>query len=191
MSAPIQSKTPQIGFKAPEFKLYDVVSGDSLSLETLMGDKGTVVMFLANHCPYVKHVQEEIVRVANDYQVIGFGFVAISSSDFEAYPEDAPQQMMKVARENDYSFPYLLDQSQAVAKAYAASCTPDFYVFDDALKMTYHGQLDDSRPQNNITLSGTSLRRALDTILSNGPPLKDQKPSVGCSIKWRKLSQNS
>ncbi|MGO2101960.1 MAG: thioredoxin family protein [Psychroflexus halocasei] len=170
----IQSKKDlQIGFKAPNFKLQDVVTGNFFNLNDLKGSKGIVIMFLNNHCPYAKHVNEEIVRVANDYRVIGFGFVAISSSDIAVYPEDSPQQMMEVAREEDYSF----DKDLSVAKAYHVKETPDFLVFDKAMEMTYHGQLDDSRPQNNIPLSGTSLRRALDAILSNRPPIENQKPS--------------
>lgn len=183
----IQSKKDlHIGFKAPDFKLQDVVSGNFFNLNDLKGSKGIVIMFLNNHCPYVKHVNEEVVRIANDYRVIGFGFVAISSSDIAVYPEDSPQQMMEVAREEDYPFPYLFDKDLSVVKAYHVKETPDFLVFDKAMEMTYHGQLDDSRPQNIIPLSGTSLRRALDAILSNRPPIENQKPSNGSLLnkKW-------
>lgn len=176
----MQSKNDlYIGFKAPDFMLQDVVSGSFFNLNDLRGSKGIVIMFLGNHCPYTKHVNEEIVRVANDYRVIGFGFVAISSSNTAIQHEDLLQQMMEVAREEDYPFPYLIDENMSIVNAYHVKGAPDFLVFDKAMKMTYHGQLDDSRLQNNIPLSGTSLRRALDAILSNRPPIKNQKPSNG------------
>ena len=175
-----------LGTKAPDFKLPDVVSGDTLSLNELKGEKGTVIMFICNHCPYVKHVNEEIVRVANDYHVLGFSFIAISSNDVKNYPQDAPDKMLENARENDYPFPYLYDESQDVARAYKAACTPDFYVFNAELVLEYRGQLDDSRPKNGIPLSGRSLREALDAIFNNREVYKDQKPSMGCNIKWRR-----
>lgn len=175
----------ELGTPAPHFKLTDAVSGNILSLSDIKGEKGTVVMFICNHCPFVIHVNEEIVRVANDYHVTGFGFVAISSNDVEKYPQDGPKQMWEVATKKHYPFPYLYDETQEVAKAYKAACTPDFYVFDAELKLVYRGQLDNSRPGNSIPVNGRDLREALDNILNNSPQRKDQKPSIGCGIKWK------
>ena len=175
----------ELGTKAPNFKLLDTVSNTALSLNDLRGSKGTIIMFICNHCPYVKHVNGEIVRLANDYRVLGFGFVAISSNDVKAYPEDSPEHMFKIARKLNYPFPYLYDETQGVARAYNAACTPDFYVFDETLELVYRGQLDDSRPKNGIPTSGRYIREALDALLNNRTVLKDQKPSMGCNIKWR------
>lgn len=174
-----------LGTSAPDFLLPDTITKDMFTLQDIRGKKGTVVMFICNHCPYVKHVNEEIVRVANDYRASGFGFVAISSNDVEKYPEDHPDLMWKVAREEKYPFPYLYDETQEVAKKYDAACTPDFYVFDADLKLVYRGQLDNSRPGNSIQVTGRDLREALDNILNNSPQRKDQKPSMGCGIKWK------
>ena len=184
MSLTLSTMLP-LGTKAPNFQLTDAVSNKPVSLQTIHGEKGTVVMIICNHCPYVKHVNDEIVRVCNDYRVTGFGFVAISSNDAVNYPEDSPQLMWETARENHYSFPYLYDESQEVAKAYDAACTPDFYLFDAELKLVYRGQLDNSRPGNGIPPNGRDLREALDNILNNNPQRKDQKPSMGCNIKWK------
>lgn len=175
----------ELGTKAPKFKLYDTVSRESYALDQLKGDKGTVIMFICNHCPYVKHVNEEIVRLANDYRILGFGFVAISSNDAKNYPADHPEEMFKTARILNYPFPYLYDETQEVARAFKAACTPDFYIFDEALKLVYRGQLDDSRPKNGIPTSGRSIREALDALLNNREVSKIQKPSMGCNIKWR------
>ena len=174
-----------IGTKAPDFSLVDAVTKNSVSLESIRGSKGTVVMFICNHCPFVKHVNEELVRLSNDYRVPGFGFVAISSNDVVNYPEDSPELMWKTAREENYPFPYLYDETQEVAKAYDAACTPDFYLFDAELKLVYRGQLDDSRPGNRIPVNGRDLREALDNILNNNPQREEQKPSIGCNIKWK------
>lgn len=174
-----------LGTKAPDFKLVDAVSNHSVSLSQVRGEKGTVVMFICNHCPFVVHVNKEMVRVANDYRVSGFGFVAISSNDVDTYPQDGPDKMRETANANSYSFPYLYDESQEVAKAYDAACTPDFFVFDAELKLVYRGQLDNSRPGNSIPVNGRDLREALDNILNNNPQRKDQKPSIGCNIKWK------
>lgn len=171
--------------KAPDFNLPDAVTSNTYSLSDLKGEKGTVVMFLSNHCPFVKHVNEEIVRVANDYRVTGFGFVAIMSNNVEAYPDDHPDLMWKAARKNHYPFPYLYDQTQEIAKAYDASCTPDFYLFNSELKLIYRGQLDNSRPGNGIPVNGRDLREALDSVLNNRNVPEPQKPSVGCNIKWK------
>jgi thiol-disulfide isomerase/thioredoxin len=178
-----------LGTTAPDFLLPDTVSSRTLSLNDIKGEKGTVIMFICNHCPFVKHVNDEIVRVANDYRVPGFGFVAISSNDAENYPQDGPELMEINALKNKFPFPYLYDQSQEVAKAYDAACTPDFYVFDDALKLVYRGQLDNSRPANGIPVNGRDLREALDNILNNNPQREDQKPSIGCNIKWKQPEQ--
>ncbi|MHA7057875.1 thioredoxin family protein [Aquimarina sp. M1] len=175
-----------LGTVAPDFSLVDAVTNDKVSLHDIKGEKGTVVMFICNHCPFVIHVNEEIVRIANDYRVQGFGFVAISSNDIENYPQDAPAHMWKIARKNKYTFPYLFDDTQEVAKAYDAACTPDFYLFDGELKLIYRGQLDDSRPGNGIPVNGRDLRQALDAVLKNSKVLEPQKPSIGCNIKWKK-----
>jgi len=175
-----------LGTKAPDFVLMDASTKKPVTLQNISGEKGTVVMFICNHCPYVKHVNEEIVRVCNDYRVSGFGFVAINSNDAIAYPEDSPIKMWDVARNNNYTFPYLYDESQEVAKAYDAACTPDFYLFDGEMKLIYRGQLDNSRPGNGIPVNGRDLREAIDNVLSNHPQRTDQKPSMGCNIKWKK-----
>ena len=174
-----------LGTVAPNFSLNDPVTNNAVSLESIRGEKGTVVMFLSNHCPYVKHVNDELVRVANDYHVTGFGFVAISSNDIENYPQDAPKFMRETARNENYRFPYLYDETQEIAKLYDAACTPDFYLFDAELKLVYRGQLDNSRPGNGIPSNGRDLREALDNILNNNSQRKDQKPSMGCNIKWK------
>ncbi len=174
-----------LGTKAPNFVLMDAITNKPISLQNVRGEKGTVVMFICNHCPFVKHVNEEIVRLCNDYRVTGFGFVAINSNDIVNYPEDSPQKMWETARKHSYSFPYLFDEDQEVAKAYDAACTPDFYLFDHELKLIYRGQLDNSRPGNGIPVNGRDLREALDNVLNNAPQRKDQKPSIGCNIKWK------
>ncbi len=180
-----ESKMLPLATKAPDFTLIDAVTNNPVSLKDVQGKKGTVVMFICNHCPFVKHVNDELVRLCNDYRVIGFGFVAISSNDAIKYPEDSPAKIWETARKNNYPFPYLYDETQEVAKAYDAACTPDFYLFDDELNLVYRGQLDDSRPGNRILVNGRDLREALDNVLNNNPQRKDQKPSIGCNIKWR------
>lgn len=171
--------------KAPNFNLLDTTTNTHLSLEASKGEKGTVIAFICNHCPFVIHVNPELVKVANDYKRKGFNFVAISSNDAKKYPQDAPDLMTKVAKENNYSFPYLYDETQEVAKAYDAACTPDFYVFNSDLKLVYRGQLDDSRPGNDTPLSGKDLRNALDALDQGEDINPDQKPSMGCNIKWK------
>ena len=174
-----------IGTQAPDFTLLDTVSGKSLTLQELKGTKGTVIMFICNHCPFVVHVNQALVKLANDYKKEGFGFIAISSNDVDNYPQDSPELMKELAERLDYPFPYLYDETQEVAKAYDAACTPDFYVFNADLKATYHGQLDDSRPGNEKPLTGQDMRNALEAILNNDSPLEYQKPSIGCNIKWK------
>ncbi len=183
--AAIPSNMLPLGTTAPDFILTDAVTNKTCALIDIKGDKGTVVMFICNHCPFVKHVNEELVRIANDYRVPGFSFVAIMSNDVEKYPNDHPDLMWKVARKFHYPFPYLYDITQEVAKAYDAACTPDFYLFDGDLKLIYRGQLDDSRPGNGIPVNGRDLREAMDAVLNNRKVSNQQKPSVGCSIKWR------
>lgn len=174
-----------LGSKAPNFDLPDTMSGNQISLDDVRGDKGTVVFFICNHCPFVIHVNTELVRLAHEYQSKGFGFVAISSNDVENYPQDGPEKMRIHATEQGYPFPYLYDESQEVAKAYDAACTPDLYVFDKDLKSVYHGQLDDSRPGNQIPVTGKDIRAVLETILSRRIYDGPQKPSMGCNIKWK------
>ncbi len=174
-----------LGTTAPSFRLPDTISGKTMSLNELKSDQATVVMFICNHCPYVKHVQTELVKLAQDYQPKGVSFGAISSNDVAQYPEDGPGPMKEVAARLGYPFPYLYDESQEVARAYRAACTPDFYIFDPDLKLVYRGQFDDSRPGNPIPVTGRDVRAALDNILAGKPVNPEQKPSIGCSIKWK------
>jgi len=174
-----------LGFTAPEFRLMDTVSGNRVSLEEIRGEKATVVMFICNHCPYVVHVREELVNLGNEYISKGIGFVAISSNDAQNYPQDGPEKMKELALEIGMPFPYLFDEDQEVAKAYHAACTPDLAVFDQELKCVYRGQLDGSRPGNNVPVTGKDMRNALDAILSGSPIPTEQMPSVGCNIKWK------
>lgn len=174
-----------IGTSAPDFRLPDAVSGENLSLREISGEKGTVIMFICNHCPFVIHVNEELVRLANDYNEKGIAFIAISSNDIDNYPQDAPPYMKQLAENIGYPFPYLYDESQEVARAYDAACTPDFYIFDAALKSVYHGQLDSSRPGNHIPVSGNDMRDALENLLNDKAPIEQQRPSIGCGIKWK------
>jgi len=174
-----------LGTKAPDFELPDTVSGKTMKLQDLKSDVATVIMFICNHCPFVKHVRHELVKLANDYQSKGISFVAISSNDVTSHPDDAPDKMKQVAEELGLPFPYLYDESQDVARAYNAACTPDFYIFDKDLKLVYRGQLDGSRPGNDVPVTGKDIRAALDNILAGQPVDSDQKPSVGCNIKWK------
>lgn len=175
----------ELGTPAPDFRLVDAMTNDLYTLEDVKGSKGTLIMFICNHCPFVKHVNEEIVRLASDYRVMGFGFAAIMSNDVNEYPEDRPELMQEHARLHQYSFPYLYDQSQEVARSYKASCTPDFFLFDGNLKLIYRGQLDDSRPGNGIPVNGRSIREAMDAVMGNKQVPPHQKPSMGCNIKWK------
>ncbi len=173
------------GSLAPNFRLPDTVSDKDLSLTDVKGEEGTVVMFICNHCPFVIHVNSELVKMANEYTAKGFGFVAISSNDVVNYPQDGPEKMKVHATEVGYPFPYLYDETQEVAKAYDAACTPDLYVFDANLKSVYHGQLDDSRPGNGKPLTGESIRVVLDSLLETQSYEGEEKPSIGCNIKWK------
>lgn len=174
-----------LGTTAPDFELLDTISDNKLSLKEIKGNKGTVVMFICNHCPFVVHVNPEITRLAREYQDKGIGFIAISSNDVENYPQDAPHLMKEKAKEEGYPFPYLYDETQRVAKAYDAACTPDFYLFDADLKLVYRGQLDNSRPGNGLPLTGEDLRKAMDALLTGTAIDPEQKPSLGCNIKWK------
>ncbi len=173
-----------LGTLAPEFSLYDTVSDKTLDLNAIKGNMGTLIMFICNHCPFVVHVNPEISAMAKEFQAKGIGFIAISSNDVTNYPQDAPHLMKKKAKEAGYSFPYLYDESQEVAKAYDAACTPDFYLFDGNLKLVYRGQMDDSRPENGIPVSGFDLRKAMNALLNKEEIDSKQKPSIGCNIKW-------
>ncbi len=174
-----------IGFTAPDFSLWDAISEKNLSLSELKSVKATVIMFICNHCPFVKHVNNELVKMANDYIPKGISFVAINSNDVENYPEDSPEKMKEYAARLNYPFPYLFDETQEVAKAYDAACTPDFYIFDQDLKCVYRGQLDESRPSNGKPVTGKDIRDALDAILNGNEVSKDQMPGIGCNIKWK------
>lgn len=181
-----ESNMLPLGTKAPDFELPDTVSGGNLRLQDIASPKATVVMFLCNHCPYVLYVNDEIVRIAREYQAKGVSFVGISSNDAETYPEDAPDKMHTHAAEVGYTFPYLYDETQDVARRYDAACTPDFYVFDGDLRLAYRGQLDGSRPKRNpVSPTGEDLRTALDAVLAGQPVGGVQRPSGGCNIKWK------
>lgn len=174
-----------LGTVAPDFTLFDTVSGDQLTLFELHGDVATVLFFICNHCPFVIHVNKELVAIANTYADKSISFIAISSNDVKNYPDDAPYLMRKRAEELQYPFPYLYDENQEVAMAYDAACTPDTYIFDNNLRLTYRGQIDDSRPDNGIPLSGSDVRHALNCLVENKENSTTQKPSMGCGIKWK------
>lgn len=174
-----------LGTAAPDFRLPDAVSGRVVSFGDCAGKKGSLVMFLCVHCPYVKHVQAGLAKLAEDYNGKGVGFVAVSSNDVAAYPEDSPENMRAMSREVGFAFPFCYDETQETAKAYAAACTPDFFLFDGARRLVYRGQMDDSRPGSGVPVTGRDLRAALDALLAGRPVPGEQKPSVGCSIKWK------
>jgi peroxiredoxin len=174
-----------LGTQAPDFYLPDTVSGKTISLDTFTGKKALLVMFICRHCPYVKHVQTELAHLGKDYVQKEVGIVAISANNAAQYPDDAPGQLKTMAQELGFSFPFCYDESQETAKAYTAACTPDFFLFDGQRKLVYRGQLDDSRPSNGKPLNGQDLRNALDAVLANQPLDQEQKPSIGCNIKWK------
>ena len=179
------TKKVALGFSAPDFNLPEPLSGKNISLNDVKGEKGTLVMFICNHCPYVKHIIHELVNIGNDYITKGMGMVAINSNDVDNYLDDHPDKMKMLAKDLNFPFPYLFDESQEVAKAYDAACTPDFDLFDEDGKCVYRGQLDGSRPGNNIPVTGTDLREALDKVIEGGKVPEQQTPSVGCNIKWK------
>ncbi len=174
-----------LGTSAPSFNLIDTKDGATKSLDTLKGKTGTLVMFICNHCPFVIHVNIALVKLANDYKSNGINCIAISSNDAVSYPQDGPERMKEHAEINQYPFPYLYDETQEIAKAYDAACTPDFFLFDANLKLVYAGQLDDSRPGNGKPITGKDLRLATNALINKTPMPENQKPSMGCNIKWK------
>ena len=180
-----------LGTPAPGFELPDAVSGKTVSLAACAGKQALLVMFICRHCPYVKHVQRELGRLGRDYAEKSLGIVAISANDAANYPEDAPEGLVRQARENGFTFPYCHDESQETAKAYTAACTPDFFLFDADRRLVYRGQLDDSRPDNGMPVTGRDLRAAIDAVLAGRPVDADQKASIGCNIKWKPGSEPS
>lgn len=174
-----------LGTSAQDFVLPDVVSGRTISLSAFADKRALLVMFICRHCPFVRHVQNELARIGRDYAGKDIGIVAISSNDAETYPDDLPASLKEMAEDLGFTFPFCYDESQSVAKAYAAACTPDFYVFDRKRRLAYRGQLDDSRPGNNIPVTGRDLRAAMDAVLSGQPAAEDQRASIGCNIKWK------
>ena len=183
------AKTPSnmvsLGTIAPNFKLPDVISQKIISLEQIKGLNGTLIMFICNHCPYVKHVNKTIVNLAKKYKQDEINFIAISSNDVKNHPEDSPKLMKVNAVENNYNFPYLYDESQDIAKSYDAACTPDFYLYDSNLFLVYRGQLDDSRPGNGINCDGKDISNAIECLINGKENSQIQKPSIGCNIKWK------
>ncbi|MDE5084171.1 MAG: thioredoxin family protein [Trichodesmium sp. St17_bin3_1_1] len=186
-----ESTMLKLATKAPNFKLSDVVSGDIISLSTFDKKKALLVMFICCHCPFVKHVQLELAKIGKDYVPKDVGIVAISSNNIESHPDDAPDKLKEMASELGFNFPYCFDPTQEVAKSYTAACTPDFFLFDADFKLVYRGQLDDSRPGNEKPVTGNDLRAALDTVLAGKNIGEEQKPSVGCNIKWKEGNEPS
>ena len=176
----------ELGTTAPDFRLPDVVSGKTISLSTFAGKKALLVMFICRHCPYVVHVREELARLGRDYAAKDIGIMAISANDAGNYPDDAPPQLAAMAKELGFAFPFCHDESQETAKAYTAACTPDFFLFDAGRKLVYRGQLDEARPGNSKPVTGKDLRAAIDAVLTGTSVSPDQKPSMGCNIKWKK-----
>ena len=174
-----------LGTPAPDFRLPDVVSGRTISLETVAGKTALLVMFICQHCPYVQHVKHELTRLGKDYSTSSVGMVAISANDATRYPDDAPDQLKAMATTLGWAFPLCYDESQQAAIAYSAACTPDFFLFDAKRRLVYRGQLDESRPGNGKPVTGRDLRAALDAVLAGRAVTPDQRPSVGCSIKWK------
>lgn len=182
----MESKMLPLGTKAPAFELTDTVSGKKFSLESYKNSQALLVMFICQHCPYVQHVKAELARLGRDYKNKSLGIAAVSSNDAQAYPKDAPAELAAFAQREGFAFPLLYDETQAVAKAYSAVCTPDFFLFDKSRKLVYRGQLDDSRPGKDTPVTGRDLRAAIDAVLAGKPVDAKQKPSAGCSIKWKK-----
>jgi peroxiredoxin len=174
-----------LGTQAPDFTLPDVVTGKLVTRKDVAGPSGMLAMFICRHCPFVKHVQDELAKIGRDYAGRGVGVVAISSNDVAAHPEDSPTKLAYQAQELQFNFPYLFDESQDVARAYDAQCTPDFFLYDGQGRLVYRGQLDDSRPGNDVPVTGRDLRAALDAVIAGRTPAEEQRPSIGCNIKWR------
>ena len=175
----------ELGTTAPDFRLPDVVTGKQVSRGDAAGPKGMLAMFICRHCPFVKHVQDELARLGRDYARSGIGIVAISANDESGFPEDSPDNLAKMSRELGLTFPYLYDETQEVARAYDAQCTPDFFLYDGQRKLVYRGQLDESRPGNGVPVTGRDLRAAVDALIEGKPIAKEQRPSIGCNIKWK------
>ena len=173
-----------LGTPAPAFSLRNV-DGQMVSLEDFQGKTALLVIFMCNHCPFVKHIADQLAQLGRDYQAAGVGVVAISSNNIANHPEDSPEQMIHEVEQRGYTFPYLYDEDQDVAIAYRAACTPDFYIFDGDQELAYRGQLDSSRPDSGIPVSGEDLRAALDAVMAGQPPSEQQVPSIGCNIKWK------
>jgi peroxiredoxin len=180
-----ESAMIELGTGAPAFALEDVISTNLIGVDEVRGEHGLLVMFICRHCPFVKHVEGELAAIGKDYTGSGIGIVAISSNDADCYSEDSPPSLRQQAEEVGFTFSYLFDESQEVARAYDAACTPDFFLFDKDLKLVYRGQLDDSRPGNGIPVDGRDLRNALNALIAGTPISEEQKPSIGCSIKWK------
>jgi peroxiredoxin len=178
-----------LGTKAPDFELPEVVSGKATSLSRFADKKVLLVMFICQHCPFVKHIQKELAQLGKDYFTGDLGIVAISANDAKNYPDDAPESLQAMVAELGFTFPLCYDEAQETAKAYTAACTPDFFVFDQERKLVYRGQLDDSRPSNGKPVTGADLRAAIEAVLADKPVTTDQKPSVGCNIKWKPGNQ--
>ena len=174
-----------LGTEAKDFKLYDTVSKTTVSFNQLKGSLGTIILFICNHCPYVIHINPILTQISKKYKKTGINIVAISSNDIDKYPQDGPLEMTKHAKKNKYDFPYLFDETQSVAKIYDAACTPDIYLYNLNNILVYRGQIDDSRPGNNIPLSGNDLINAIECLIKNEENKKIQKPSIGCNIKWK------
>jgi peroxiredoxin len=183
--ARVPSAMKELGTSAPDFNLPDVATGARISRDAASDSKGLLVMFICRHCPFVKHVQSELARIGRDYAGRGVGLVAIGSNDAVAFPEDRPESLAEMARELELNFPYLYDESQEIARAYDAQCTPDFFLYDSAKRLGCRGQLDDSRPGNEIPVTGRDLRTALDALIAGRSIPADQRPSIGCNIKWK------
>lgn len=181
----VESVMIELGTKAPDFLLPDTVSGREMNFSDIKGEKGTVVMFICNHCPYVIHVNDQLIALASDYKKKGIGFVAISSNDVANYPQDGPELMKKHASKVGYNFPYLYDETQEVAKAYHAACTPDLYVFNKDEKLYYRGRIDDAKPGSDRKITGKDIREAMDDMLEGRSAPEKQYPSGGCNIKWK------
>lgn len=180
----VESTMLALGTAAPAFLLTDVTSGSTVTLETFVDSKALLVMFICVHCPFVKHVEQELAKIGQDYANKGLGIVAVSSNSLETHPQDAPEHMKTQAKTLGFKFPYCFDDTQTVAKTYTAACTPDFFLFDGTLKLVYRGQLDDSRPGNDKPVTGKDLRQAIDRVLAGETLPDEQVPSIGCNIKW-------
>lgn len=180
-----ESTMLELGTEAPEFALTDVISGKTVSRDDFRDKNGLLVMFICAHCPYVKHIETTLGKLGADYAGKPLAIVAISSNDAATYPADNPEGLKAQAKANGFTFPYLYDESQAVARAYKAACTPDFFLFDAGMRLAYRGQYDSSRPGNGAPVTGEDLRAAIDMLLAGKPVSSEQKPSIGCNIKWK------